>query len=245
MNVLIIGGGGDVGRIINRAIEAVHDVTHLDLNPVAGAENRTIVGSISDDAVVTRAVQGQDALIFAALGTIKGEHKRTCETIDVAFNVNLRDQYRVLSIALKHGVRHFTTISTMDVYGGIDFDYVIDEDNTPTKAFVKPYGASKRLAEMLYVSAAKHYPDGVFLVLRFNLPMNEDVFQNSPRPYDPALGRQNNCATGPNDTRRLMLAALACMTKGCHIVQTSGDLAQVKFSTAKATALLGWKPQGD
>lgn len=244
MKVLIIGGGGDVGRIINRAIEAAHDVTHLDLIPVPGAEDRTIVGSISDDSIVARAVQGQDAIIFAALGRIRGEHKRSCETIDVAFNVNLRDQFRVLTIALKHGVRHFTTISSMDVYGGVKFDYVIDEDNTPTMAFVKPYGASKRLAEMLYVSAARNYPDGVFIALRFNLPCNEERFQNA-LPYDPARGRENACETGPNDTCRLMLAALACQTKGCHIVQTSGDLAQVKYSTAKATALLGWKPQGN
>lgn len=245
MKVLIIGGGGYVGRIINQAIEAVHEVTHLDLKPVPGAEDRTIVGSISDDATVTKATQGQDAVLFAALGTAAGGPKATCETIDPAFNVNLRDQYRVLKFALQQGVRHFISLSTMDVYGGVKLDHLLTEDNTTPKAFRNPYGISKRLAEQLYVVGSQKYPDATMLVLRLNLPSNEHDFNLPENKYDPTAGWLNFCATGPNDTARLMLAALNCKTPGCHILQTSGDLLNIRFPNTKVTALLGWAPQGN
>lgn len=241
MKVLIVGGGGHVGRIISPALNAIHQVTYLDLKPVKGAEDRTFVGNLDDDQIVTLAVKGQDAIINAALGQTIGGPKATCELIDPAFNVNVRDQYRVLKIGLEHGVRKFITISTMGVYGGLYVDYILNEDNTTPAAF-DPYGLSKRLAEQLYVAAAQKFPDGVFLVLRFNLPESEESFKQYQRKYLPELGLKNFCAMGPRDTQRLMIHALACETKGCHLIQTTGDVQGVRIPNTKATALLNWTP---
>lgn len=242
MKVLIVGGGGDVGRIINKTIESIHEVTHLDLKPVPGAEDRTIVGSIADDAAVKEATAGQDAIVYAALGRIPGAPKHTCDWLDPAFDGNVRDQYRVLKAALDQGVRKFITLSTMGVYGNASVaQYILDEDNTPPAAFDN-YGLSKHLAEQLYVAAAQQFPDGVFLVLRLNLPQNEESFNKQRSGYHPELGLKNFCALGPKDMQRLMIHALSCDTKGCHIVQTTGDIEGVHFPNTKATALLDWAP---
>lgn len=242
MKVLIVGGGGDVGRIMKPTLEAIHDVTYLDIKPVAGAEDRTFVGNLADDAIVAQATQGQDAIIYAALGRILGQPKYTCDWLDPAFDGNVRDQYRVLKIALDQGVRKFITISTMGVYGNVSSSqYILDEDNTPPAAFDN-YGLSKHLAEQLYVHAAPNYPDGVFLVLRFNLPQSEESFGPYQRGYLPEHGVKNFCAMGPKDIQRLMIHALSCQTKGCHIVQTTGDVGGVRLPNTKAKALLGWEP---
>lgn len=243
MKVLIVGGGGDVGRILKPALEAIHEVTYLDLVPVQGAEDRTFVGNLADDAFVIRATKGQDAIIYAALGRVIGGPKSTCDWIDPAFDGNVRDQYRVMKYALENGVKKFITISTMGVYGGLNVDYILDEDNTPPAPF-DAYGLSKYLAEQLYVAAGRKFPDCVFLVLRFNLPQNEQNFPHLQRLYLPELGVKNYCAMGPKDTQRLMIAALNCDTPGCHIVQTTGDVAGVRIPNTKATELLGWEALG-
>jgi len=243
MKVLVIGGGGYVGRIVQSSLEAHHQITYLDLRPIPGAEDRTFVGDLCDSELVARALEGQDAVIYMAMGTLGGPTKKGWDDMDPSFNVNVRDQYRVLNIGLKQGVRKFVLISTLSVYKSTHVPYIRDESEPPD-GFMSPYAISKRLAENLHQAAAQAYPDGVFLCLRFMLPRNEEDFAKST-PFDPALGLKNSCCMGPNDIRRLMLASLALETPGCHIVQTTGDLTGVRYPNTRATALLGWAPQGN
>lgn len=244
MKVLLVGGGGHVGRIVRPALEAVHQVSFLDLRPVPGAEDRTFVATLDNDDVVAKAVQGQDVVVYMALGTVGGD-KSTCDQLNPAFDVNLRDQYRVIRAALMQGVRKFVTTSTLNVYGGLIHPYVMDEDNTPPRAFKSPYGMSKKLAEDVCVNAAYAYPDSVFVVLRLNLPLSDEEANNPKRYDDPFKARKDSYPTYPNDMRRLMLAAIACDVPGCHILQTSGDIEGKRYSNAKVTATLGWAPQGN
>lgn len=240
MNVLVIGGGGYLGRIVNKAIESAHQVAYLDLKPVPGAEDRTFVGDLADDGLVTRALTGQQAVLFMAMGQKPGE-PRTVDTIDPAFNVNVRDQYRVLSIGLAQGVRHFSHVSSMSVYYPQHRKGRTDETAAPTS--FKPYGLSKRLAEYIHAAAAQECPEGTFISLRMNYPRNEEDFKGD-YTWNSAKGIENICGTGPEDTRRLMVAALNFKTPGHHIFQTTGDLEDIRFPNTKARELLGWSPEG-
>jgi hypothetical protein len=241
MKVLVIGGGGYVGRIVQKSLEAQHQVSYFDLAPIPGAEDRSFAGDLADTELVRRALEGQDAVIFMAMGMLK-DVKASYDHIDPSFNVNVRDQYRVLKIGLEMGIRKFILISTLSVYRQTRVEYIRDETD-PADSFSSPYGISKRLAENLHQAAAVEYPDGVFLCLRFMLPRNEEDFQKVP-PFDPAKGMQNSCALGPNDLRSLMLASLECSKPGCHIVQTTGDVTGVRYPNTRATELLGWAAKG-
>lgn len=240
MKVLVIGGGGYVGRIVQKSLEAQHQVSYLDLVAIAGAEDRCFVGDLADTDLVRRALTGQDAVIFMAMGGFK-DNKSSFDHLDPAFNVNVRDQYRVLKNGLELGIRKFILISTLSVYRKTRVDHVRDETD-PADAFLSPYAITKRLAENLHQAAAQEYPDGVFLCLRFMLPRNDEDFPKYPA-FDPAAGTKNSCAMGPNDIRSLMHASLACDKPGCHIVQTTGDVTGVRYPNTRATQVMGWAPQ--
>ena len=49
MKLLIVGGAGYVGQIVCPVIAQEHDCTYLDLQPVSGAQDRTIIADVIDD----------------------------------------------------------------------------------------------------------------------------------------------------------------------------------------------------
>ena len=48
MKVLVVGGAGYVGTILRPALDKEHQCVHFDLSPVPGAQERTIIGDVTD-----------------------------------------------------------------------------------------------------------------------------------------------------------------------------------------------------
>ena len=70
MKVLVLGGTGRVGQlIVAGALERGHDVTVLARNPQEAARLgppiRIMPGDVLDAAALDRALEGQDAVVFA------------------------------------------------------------------------------------------------------------------------------------------------------------------------------------
>lgn len=236
MNLLIVGGAGYVGSLLRPTLEATHRCRYLDLRPVEGAEDRSVIGSVNDAEAVARAVDGQEALIYLAMGTVDGI-RQTVNDIDAAFGVNVQGLYRVLAQALAAGVRRVCVASSLSVYHG-PYPGRMDETH-PADAW-QPYGLSKRLGEFICEAAAPHYPDATFVVLRLILPRNEADWPE--HRYDPMKGR-NSFALGPEDTRRLFVKALELDAAGCHIVQATGDVTGTHLPNTRVHDLLGWQPE--
>ena len=236
MNLLIVGGAGYVGSILRPALEAAHRCRYLDLKPVPGAEDRTVVGSVNDDAAVARAVVGQEALLYLAMGTVNG-NRRTVQDIDAAFDVNVQGLYRVLAAALAAGARRVCVASSLSVYRGRLA--ACTDETRPADAW-DAYGMSKRGGEFICQAAAPHYPDATIVALRLILPRNDADWPASR--YDPSKER-NHFATGPEDIRRLFLKALELDRPGCHIVQATGDVTGTRLPNTRAHDLLGWLPE--
>ncbi|MFA9480306.1 NAD-dependent epimerase/dehydratase family protein [Phycisphaerales bacterium AB-hyl4] len=236
MNVLVIGGAGYVGAIVRPALETVHGCRYLDLRPVPGAEDRTFVGDVNDPAVVREAVQGQDALVYLAMGTNNGD-RRTVQDIDAAFNVNVRGLYRTLAAALEAGVRRICVASSLSVYRHCHRSAI--DESCAADAW-EPYGLSKRVGEFLCQAAAQQCPDATLVALRLILPRNEADWPQYR--FDPAKER-NVFALGPRDTRELFRKALELDRPGCHIVQASGDITNERLPNHRVRELLGWSPQ--
>ena len=232
MNILVVGGAGHVGSILRPALEREHCCYYFDLKPIPGAESRSFVGNVRSDALVDRAIAGCDAIVYLALG-IKPGSVANATDIDPAFSVNVGGWCRFLQSGLRAGVRRFVYASSMSVYQFCSHR-VVDEDS-PANAW-HSYGLSKRFGEELCRMAAGRHPDAVIIALRMYRPMTDEEWQ---RMRDTPVCYQN-FVQGPDDLRRLYLAALACNVPGAHILNTTGDVDAKRFPNTSATELLGW-----
>lgn len=236
MNVLIVGGAGNVGRILRPALEARYNCYHLDLQPVPGAESRTTVGSINDPDIVRAALQGMQAAVFLAMGV---GQKTYIYDVDATFDVNAKGAYRFYTTALQTGVRRFVHASSLSVYEDLTLRREPRDESSPPNAW-HVYGFTKRVGEMICETAALQYGDAGIVALRLMSPMDENSFKGNE--YRPDAGWH---AMGPNDTCRLFIAALEYTSKpGYLVVQATGDLGQRRWPYARAEQLLGWRPEG-
>lgn len=236
MNVLIIGGAGHVGSILRPALEQTQTCRYLDLRPVPGAEARTNIGDVNDPAALAAAMQGQEALLYLAMGTANGD-PQTAGDIDAAFNVNVRGLYRCLGEGIKAGVRRICVASSLSVYR--NYRQSPTDERRGADAW-EPYGLSKRVGEFLCEAAAQACPEATIIALRLVLPSNEQDWPK--RRYDPAR-EHNSFALGPNDTRDLFCKALELDRPGCHVVQATGDVTDQHLPNHRVRELLGWSPQ--
>jgi nucleoside-diphosphate-sugar epimerase len=233
MKVLVVGGGGHVGSIIRPALEKEHQVRYFDLKPVPGADN--IVGNVTDPVLVKHAVEGMDGIIYLAMG---GFIKNEGPILPAAFDVNVQGLYLFLYAAGVAQIRHFVYASTMSIYR--DYRGVKDE-SSPADTW-EVYGLTKGLGEVVCQRAAGKFPEMSIVAPRLIRPHTEAEWVK--RASEPP-NRRTDYALGPNDTRRLFLAAVSCNKPGAQLVQTTGDVDQTHHSYAKAKEVLGWVPQGD
>ena len=239
MKVLVVGVAGHVGSIVRPALEREHECRLFDRRPLPDTNGRCIIGDVNDEALVQQAVQDMDAVVYLAMG-IKPGTEKVCSDIGPAFAVNVVGWYRFLREGLAAGVRRFVYASTLSVYCHRRPERI--DEHVPADAW-DPYGISKRQGEALCHAAAHQYPDATIIVLRMVWPLNEAGWEHQ-KVHRPQVQIQH-FAQGPNDPRRLYLAALACDAPGAHIVQTSGDVEGSYCPNTRATELLGWAPRNE
>jgi len=240
MRLLVVGGAGYVGSILRPILEGNHSCRYFDLKPVPGAGERCIVGDVNDDVVVAQAMREPvDALVWLAMGTRHGFQDGSEHELDHAFQVNVRGLYRVLSAAAAAGVRRYVHAGSMSVHARLcDPACFPITEASPDDAW-EPYGMSKRIGEFIGRALVERHPDATFLSLRLMWPRNDEDWPG--HEFRPG---KSFYALGPNDLRRLFVAALAFERPGFHAVQASGDLGGDAFPNARVADLLGWQPEG-
>lgn len=240
MKVLVIGGAGYVGSILRPALEAEHFCRYLDLKPIAGSEDRCVVGDLNNPVVLDRALTGMDAVVWVAMGIKQdADRGRGCLDLDASFDVNVRGFYRVVSTAANLGIRRFVYASSLSVYRSIRRrGSMLDESSTPDAW--KPYGITKRMGEFIGQALVQQNPAATFIGLRLMWPRSDADW-----PGNEYVPGKDWYPIGPNDLRRLFLAALACPHPGAHMMQATGDLEGGFVPNDEATRVIGWKPQGN
>lgn len=199
LRVLVVGGAGHVGAILRPALEQHHHVSYMDIKPVADAENRTYVGSVTDERAVREVVSDVDAVVYLAMGIDSGYtddlefDPAKPDPVQRNFDVNIQGLYRVLRQALNIGVRRFVYASTLSVYNSATRPKPVDESNPPDAW--RPYGMTKRLGEHVCELAAMNYPDATITGLRLVHPLTPE--QNEKHQAWLAAG-----AAGPSPTLR-------------------------------------------
>jgi len=243
MKLLVVGGGGYVGSIVEQMLEREHICTHFDRKPM-GHKARSMVGDVTDPLMAHRAVQDMDSVLYMPLGVRPGTTNDVNDPA-VAFDVHVRGFYEFLRAGLKAGVRRFIYISTMDVYSYKQTQEHPIREQMPAAAF-SPYGLSKRLGELVGEAAVQHRPETTVVSARLYMPKNDRDWKGSEAQAstrgDYVPGRH---PLGPNDTRRLFAALLAFDRPGYYVFNAAGDPSGEVISHAQSRELLGWQPQGD
>ena len=147
--VLVTGSSGRVGTAIARRLVQDYRVVGLDVLPGAFT---SVVGSIEDPHVLSRALQGADAVVHTAALHAPHVHSMPAARF-VAVNVDATR--RLLELALASGVRRFVYTSSTSVYGHAlvpqDGATWVTEDLAPLPRDV--YDETKLAAEALLRTA--------------------------------------------------------------------------------------------
>ena len=106
---------------------------------------------------------------------------------------------------------------------------------------------SKRLAETVCDAAAQAIPGMGIVSLRLLMPANDESFAVRKAPPIDANGNQPRWRyLGPNDARRLFVAAVEYSTNpGHHVFHAAGDVEARWFPCTKAKEQMGWSPRGE
>ncbi len=151
MRVLITGSSGRIGHAVAQEIAATHDVVGLDRVP---APYTSIIGSITDRALIARAVREVDAIIHTA--ALHAPHVGNYSA-DQFKTVNVRATESLLDAALGAGVKRFVFTSTTSIYGDAMMDAAravwVTEALTPIPRDI--YDETKLAAEMACAAAAR------------------------------------------------------------------------------------------
>jgi nucleoside-diphosphate-sugar epimerase len=230
MKVLVIGGSGLVGGLVLPYLAQRHTLRIFDLRPPAEPSWDYVAGNVGDMDALARAAEGQDALLYMAMGDKDFE---TIASITTNFDVNVKGVYLALYAAHQAGITHAVYTSSMSVYGGdLMTRYFPDEEITPDSSHL--YGLTKWMGEEVCRNATRAWGMSAN-ALRLCFPTPDAEWRANTRIGEPTI------ATAAGDVARALLAALDYRA-GFQAFMISGDYEQKLMDMSKARRLLGWEP---
>lgn len=171
MRILVTGGGGFQGsHLVQRWIDAGHDVTVLNTRSEMSIANLSVItgavakvwGSVTDKKAVDGAARDQDVVVHLAARINVDESNENPGTV---LEVNVMGTYNVLE-AVREGGQRLVYSSSCEVYGG-DHEMPIRET-----AVLRPhsvYAASKTAADRLCHAYWKSYDVDVCILRPSNV----------------------------------------------------------------------------
>jgi nucleoside-diphosphate-sugar epimerase len=230
MKVLVIGGSGLVGGLVLPYLAQQHALRVFDLRPPADPSWDYLAGSVGDFDALARAAEGQEALLYMAMGD---KDYQTIASITTNFDVNVKGMYLALYAAHQAGITHAVYTSSMSVYGGdLMTRYFPDEEIAPDSSHL--YGLTKRMGEEVCRNATRDWGMSAN-VLRLCFPTPDAEWRANTHSGVPTI------ATAAGDVARALLAALDYRA-GFQAFMISGDYEQKLLNMSKAKRMLGWQP---
>ncbi len=151
--VLVTGGAGFIGRhLVSALLDQGHDVTSADRHSCTDQRASSVVGDLSDPAVLAEAVRpGTDLIVHLAAVT---SVLRSVQDPVGTYEVNVEVTAGLLELARQRGVDAFLLGSTNVVAG--DVGRATITEHTPLNPLT-PYGATKAAGEMLLAAYSASY----------------------------------------------------------------------------------------
>lgn len=232
MNVVVIGGSGHVGSLVVRTLARSHRVRLADLEPADGPGiSESVTVDVTDIEQVRRAVEGQDALVYLAMG----QHRRWGEVggwVESHFDVNVKGLYLTLRAAADAGLRQCVYASSLSIFE----DYLAWghqlEHREPDATH--GYGLTKRLGEQVCESVSRERELPV-VSLRLCHPMLDEEWRAFTGPAAETM-------TAASDVARAFDRALAYPVSGHEPFIVTGDHAEESISARRTREVFGWVP---
>ncbi|MFI6499584.1 NAD-dependent epimerase/dehydratase family protein [Nonomuraea typhae] len=227
MRVLVAGGSGAVGAMVLPVLAERHEVRVLDLRaPDAPVE--FVEGSVTDPGALARAADGQDALVYMAMGRKTG-WRDGLEWARTHFTVSVTGLYLTVEASAAAGVRQVVYASSMSVYDDYQTrDFAKSPDPDATDA----YGLSKRLGEQVCLAAVRQHGLKV-TALRLVGPMPDEEWRAAD--VSPVM-------TAASDVATAFLAALERPQPTFAAYTITGDHRREILDWTPAERDLGWRP---
>ncbi|GAA2787153.1 NAD-dependent epimerase/dehydratase family protein [Nonomuraea dietziae] len=233
MRVLVAGGSGAVGRLVVPVLATRHTVRVMDLSPPRDEPfhgSEFFHGSVTDPGAVERAAEGQDAVVYLAMGRKTGWREGP-EWVASHFAANVTGTYVTLQGCAAAGVRRAVYAGSMSVFT----DYTArDYTSSPEPDATDAYGLTKRLGEQVCEAAAVEHGLAV-TVLRLVGPMPDEEWH----AYG---GEHHDVVTAGSDVAAAFLAALERAEPGHAAYTITGDHERRVLDWSPALAGLGWQP---
>ena len=232
MKVAIYGANGAMGPHVIRALEGEHELRLSDVNDLEGSPHEYRKIDVADLDAVVDAAEGMDAIIN--LSVLRDDRK-------IAFDVNARGCYNVMTAAVTHGVRRVVNTGPHFTLSGATyerFDYDVGPD-IPAQPGTNLYALTKSLGhEICRVFTRNHdvYVIGLFF---YNFRPEESQVGQDLTPYSVTW----------EDTGRAFASALSVdldtLPSRWESFFVFADLPHNKFDNEKVKRLLGWRPTQD
>ena len=117
LKITVFGGSGFLGsHICDKLSEAGHEVTIVDLQPSRWLrpDQKMIVGSILDENITDKAVEGADVVCdYAGIADIGEANNRPVDTA----RINVVGNVMALEACRRHNVKRYIFASSLYVYG--------------------------------------------------------------------------------------------------------------------------------
>lgn len=168
MKVGVIGGSGFIGsHVVDKLVDAGHDVTVFDIMNPHRSDVRHIMADILDPGRTTLALAGEyDAIyLLAAVANVNDVYHIPVESMQT----NVMAVANVLEAARRTGGKRVILASTSWVYGMSDQPEVDEETPLLVNSVNHVYTASKVSAEMLCHAYSKLYKLDT-TILRYGIP---------------------------------------------------------------------------
>ena len=232
MKVAIYGANGAMGPHVIRALEGEHELRLSDVNDLEGSPHEYRKIDAADLDAVVDAAEGMDAIIN--LSVLRDDRK-------IAFDVNARGCYNVMTAAVTHGIRRVVNTGPHFTLAGATyerFDYDVGPD-IPAQPGTNLYALTKSLGhEICRVFTRNHdvYVIGLFF---YNFRPEESQVGQDLTPYSVTW----------EDTGRAFASALSVdldtLPSRWESFFVFADLPHNKFDNEKVKRLLGWRPTQD
>jgi len=222
-----------VGGAVTPHLRRRHELRILDLKPPADPDGAEYVeGSATDFDAVRAAVDGMDALLYMAMGSLRDWGSPT--NVGWHFDVGPKGLYLSLRAAHEAGVDRAVYTSSMSVFAN-------SRHLDPSAAEYPPpnamgwYGLTKRMGELAAEAAAVDFGMSV-VALRLYLPRPDEEWQ--------AMTEANSdLAVAGSDLAAAIDLALVHGKPGFSAYPISGDYEGRVLNQEQVRRDLGWEPK--
>ena len=232
MNVLLLGGNGIMGPHVVKALEGEHTLRITDVNDLEDSPHEYLKVDSSDLDQVTAAAEGMDVIVNLSVNRPDRQ---------LAFDVNARGCYNVMTAAVEHGIRRvINTGPEFTVLGPnyMRFDYGLTAD-VPRHPGTMLYALTKSLGQEICQVFTENHDVYVITLLFWGLVDPEKHWEGGTYPFAAAMsdiGEAFACA---------LRVGLQELPSPCEIFTVSVDTPHGKFNHEKTKRILGWRPKDD